>query len=313
MLLIMAPQSHEILSISELSTDDARGVMYSPDGNWLALLDTASAGYRVVIVTADGHHFKTLLSTQDELTLGVRCMRWSPTGDYLAIGDHESTLTLFGRNTFTPRLRFLHPQSIEIPNGVVWQEELGPSRSRSYTQAKQPATSPSQDTFQPTRKRSSGIALMEFNHPRGDLLASSTSDTPSTLWIHSIGATSAHTVTALIHQSPIKALFWHPVVEDLLLVQCAIAEPTVYLWKASWNEPKIVSLSFKAPVEKLKAMWLASDEDRIRLILSTAEQSAIKLLTHEGEEVNDARGRLGPEAMFDEGNSFDQSSMNMQA
>ena len=99
MLLIMAPQSHEVLSTSELSTVDARGVEYSPDGNWLALLDTASAGHRVVIVTADGHHFKTLLSTQDELTLGVRCMRWSPTGDYLAIGDHESTLALFGRNT----------------------------------------------------------------------------------------------------------------------------------------------------------------------------------------------------------------------
>ncbi|KAL8673678.1 MAG: hypothetical protein Q9168_001893 [Polycauliona sp. 1 TL-2023] len=308
-LLIVAPQSHQVLSTSELSTVDARGIEYSPDGNWLAVFDTASAGTRVIVLTGDGHHFRNYSVPQDDLTLGARCIQWSPTGDHLAIGDHQSEVTLLGKKTFSPDLRFLHHRTVEIPKGIVWQEELSASRSRSYAQAKQPATSPSHDEFQATKKKSSGIALMEFNRPQGDMLASSSSDTPSTLWIRSIEPSSCHTMTALIHHSPIKALLWHPVVEDLLLVQCAIAEPTVHLWKADWSEPKILSLPLKAPAGKFRATWLASDADRIRLMLSNAEQSAIKQFTHHGEEVIDPIGRLGPEAMFDEGNSLDLSSV----
>lgn len=330
-LLIIAPQSHEVLSTSELSTVDARGIEYSPDGNWLAVFDTASAGCRVVILTADGNHFKTHSIPHGESNPGVRRIQWSPTGDHLAIGDCESNVTLLGKNTvcafgpssyrrtsltfsqFTPRLKFFHPRTLEVPNGIVWQEELGPSRSRSYAQAKQPATAPSYESFNATKKRSSGIALMEFNHPRGDLLASTSSDTPSTLWVHSTDSRPGETITALIHHSPIKALSWHPTVPDLLLVQCAIAEPASYVWKSDWSEPRVLSLPLKAPMEKIGAAWLATDDDSIRLMLSSAEQSAIKQFTHEGEEVIDSVGQMGPEAMFDEGNSFDLSSVHMQA
>ncbi|KAL8767652.1 MAG: hypothetical protein Q9209_005911 [Squamulea sp. 1 TL-2023] len=308
-LMIIAPQSYEVLSTFELSTVDALGIQYSPDGgNWLAIYDAASAGCRVPIHTADGHHFKTYMLPQDELNLGVRCIKWSPSGNYLAVGDHEGSVTLLGKNTFAPRLRFFHPTTIEVLNGMVWQEELGPSGSRSYVRTNQHATSPSHESFQATKKRSSGVTFMEFNYPRGDLLASTSSDTPSTLWIHSVDLASKPATTALIHHSPIKALLWHPSVEDLLLVQCAIAEPIVYMWRACWSEPRIVCLSsLKAPLGKLKAAWLASDGDRVRFILSSTEQSAIKQLTEEGENCPESLGHTGPEAMFDEGQSFDMS------
>ncbi len=154
---------------------------------------------------------------------------------------------------------------------------------------------------------------MEFNHHCGDLLASTSSDTPSTLWVHSVDTGSGRAKTALIHHSPIKSLLWHPTIEDLLLVQCAIAEPTIYIWRASWIEPKTVRLSsLKAPLGKLKAAWLAGEGDKIRFLLSNAEQSAIGQLTREGEEVPEPFGRMGPEAMFDEGHSFDLSSVSVR-
>ncbi|KAL8916158.1 MAG: hypothetical protein Q9172_006429 [Xanthocarpia lactea] len=313
-LIITAPYSHDVLSTSELSTVDAQGIEYSPDGNWIAVFDTASAGCRVVILTGDGHHFKTYAVPPDELSLGVRCIKWSTTGDYLAIGDCGGSVTLLGRNTFTPRLRFFHPALIDVPNGTVWQEELGPLRSRSYTQAKQPATSPSYEASQATKKRGSGVALMEFDHHCGDLLASTSSDTPSTLWVHSVDSGSERATTALIHHSPIKSLLWHPTIKDLLLVQCAIAEPIIYIWRASWIEPKTVSLSsLKAPLGKLKAAWLAAEGDKIRFLLSNSEQSAVGQLTREGEEVPEQFNRMGPEAMFDEGHSFDLSPASVQA
>ncbi|KAL8787420.1 MAG: hypothetical protein Q9213_002197 [Squamulea squamosa] len=236
-LMIIAPQSHEVLSSFELSTVDALGIEYSPDGgNWLAIYDTASAGCRVSIHTADGHHFKTYSLPQDELNMGVRCIKWSPGGNYLAVGDYEGTVTLLGKTTFAPRLKFFHPTTIEVSNGIIWQEELSPPRSRSYVRTRQPATSPSHESFQATKKRSPGVSLMEFNYHDGDLMASTST-----------------------------------------------------------------------PFGKLKAAWLASDDDKVRFILSSTEQYAIGQLTEEGEEIPESCGCMGHEAMFDEGHSFSMS------
>ncbi|KAL8727625.1 MAG: hypothetical protein Q9166_005933 [cf. Caloplaca sp. 2 TL-2023] len=324
-LMIIAPHSHEVFSTIELSTVDARGIDYSPNGNWLAVWDTASAGCRVLILTADGHHFKTYFIPQHELNLGVRCVQWNPMSDHLAIGDHEGSVTLLGKNTvcfcdpiltkiavvltlsqFAPQMRFLHPPTVEIPGGIVWQEELGPSRTRSYTQASQPAESPSHESFQATKSRSSGIALMEFNI-HGDLVVSSSSETPSTVWIHSVQ--SSRPLTALIHHAPIKALLWHSTFPDLLLIQCAMSEATVYLWRASWNTPRTVSLPLKKPIAKLRVSWLSCADERISFMLSSTDQSAIGQFTPEGDEVlsSDSFGQMGPEDMFDEGHSLDLS------
>lgn len=98
-LLIMAPDSHEILSTWKLATVDARGVKYSPDGNWLVVWDTASAGCRVLLLTADGHHFKTFSIPEPELSLGVSCVHWGPRSECVAIGDCEQSVTVLSKNT----------------------------------------------------------------------------------------------------------------------------------------------------------------------------------------------------------------------
>ncbi|KAL9578532.1 MAG: hypothetical protein Q9203_007063 [Teloschistes exilis] len=218
-LLIMAPDSHEILSTWELATIDARGVKYSPD---------------------------------------------------------------------------------------VWQEEIGPSLGRRYAEARQPAVSPSQEHFPTSKEKLVGVGPMKFNVD-GTLLASKSSATPSTVWIHSLE--TGRTLTALIHHSPITLLRWHHAIHDLLLLQCATPEPTVYLWKANWPNPRIYNLPLKAPMGQSKASWLSSTENTISFMLSNANQTAIERLTLDGETTNwqgDGNG-LGPEAMFDEGNSLDLS------
>lgn len=98
-LMIIAPHTHEVLETSELPTVDARGVKYSPDGNWLVIWDSASSGCRVLVLTADAHLFKTYSLPQDELNLGVTYVQWSPTSECLAIGDYEGKITILGKNT----------------------------------------------------------------------------------------------------------------------------------------------------------------------------------------------------------------------
>ena len=98
-LMIMESCNYEVLATLELTTIDACGVKYSTDGNWLAVWDTPSAGCRVLLLTADGHLFKTYTLPQDELNLGVSCVEWSPKDDYLVVGDCEGRITVLGKNT----------------------------------------------------------------------------------------------------------------------------------------------------------------------------------------------------------------------
>ncbi|KAI4103885.1 MAG: hypothetical protein LQ345_007307, partial [Seirophora villosa] len=298
-LMIIAPHTHEVLETSALPTIDARGVKYSPDSNWIAIWDTSSAGCRVLILTADGQLFKTYALPHEELNLGVRCVQWSPDSDNLAIGDNEGRVTFLGKNT----------PMIDSPQETVWQEELGPSRARDYAKAKQSAISPSHETFRSAKDSNSGISLMEFNLD-GSLIASKCNDTPSTLRIYS--PRNGQPLAALIHHAPIRSIQWHEKLADLLLIQCAIRDPIIYVWKASWNSPKIFSLSMKPPFGQLRASWLASDDEGIRYMLGNSEQSAIGQFTLEGEEVSwrshgAFREDLGPEDMFDEGHSLDLS------
>ncbi|KAI4192537.1 MAG: hypothetical protein LQ346_004249 [Caloplaca aetnensis] len=310
-LMIVAPQTHEVLETVELSTIDAGGVMYSPNGNWLAVWDTASAGCRVLVLTADGHLFKTYSLPQNELNLGVRSVQWNPGSDFLAVGDNEGTVTVLRANTFTPRMTFTQPATIESPHGSVWQEEIGPSRTRGYAEAKQPATSPSNESFRSVKEGDAGTSILEFNID-GTLLATKSNDTPSTLRI--VSPQSGELVAALIHHAPIRAIRWHDRHADLLLIQCAIRDPTIYVWRASWSSPRIFSVSIKPPFGRLAASWLSSDEGNIRYMLTNSEQLAFGQFTPDGAESQANRdfiNGLGPEDMFDEGHSLDLSTARL--
>ena len=59
-LMLLQPGSHELVNRVELPTTDAQEVAWSPDGNWLAVMDTASSGYKVLIYTADGNVYKPI-------------------------------------------------------------------------------------------------------------------------------------------------------------------------------------------------------------------------------------------------------------
>lgn len=100
-LLILAPGTHDVLENVELPTVDAQGVKWSPDGLWLAIWDTASSGYRILIYTADGHLFKTYAGgqTMDEIGLGIKNIAWDPHGKNLAIGDYDDRVTILANTS----------------------------------------------------------------------------------------------------------------------------------------------------------------------------------------------------------------------
>lgn len=112
-LLYLQPDGSGPVVPVELATVDAQGVLWSPNGQWLALWDAASAGYKVLILTADGHLYKTYYGGQDadNIGLGVKTLRWSPSGEFLAIGDFDHRVILLKSNTVggTPPSENLRP------------------------------------------------------------------------------------------------------------------------------------------------------------------------------------------------------------
>lgn len=107
LLTIHEPQSYDLINRVVLSTIDAQGLKWSPDGRWIAVWDAASSGTKVLIFTADGQLFRTYTGpseVDDSFDLGVKYIEWSPVGkggtsDTLAVGKVNGNVDLLRTKT----------------------------------------------------------------------------------------------------------------------------------------------------------------------------------------------------------------------
>ena len=99
-LHLLTPGNHELVTNAELTTVDVQGLKWSPDGQWIAIWDAASYGYKILVFTADGHLYKSYFGGQDNdnIGLGIMTVNWSPSGNFLAIGDFNQRVILLNNN-----------------------------------------------------------------------------------------------------------------------------------------------------------------------------------------------------------------------
>ena len=99
-LILLAPVTHEVVGNIELPTMDAQGVKWSPDGRWLAIWDTPSAGYNILVYTADGNLFRIYNGgqTSQNVGLGIKSISWHPDANFLAVGDYNEQITLLAKD-----------------------------------------------------------------------------------------------------------------------------------------------------------------------------------------------------------------------
>ncbi|KAF6231762.1 hypothetical protein HO173_010064 [Letharia columbiana] len=318
-LMLLQPKSHDLVKSVEMPTIDAQEVAWSPDGSWLATRDTASTGYKVLIYTADGHLYKTISNSLNgvDISLGVKCMQWSPSAGTLAIGDNNDSITIFSKNNFSPIANLHHPATITLPKAGVWEEQVNALKERSYVAAPQPASPPTSLSLGKSNNPSYGISVIAFNSD-GSLVASRNDVVPTTVWIWSLSTGTA--IDVLIHHSPVKQIIWHPSQSDLLLIHCAIPEPAIHLWKTTWHAPRILMLPLLRIGGRLEASWLKSlTDESFNLMISSAHQYTTVRISPDGEVIAesiplDAAALsidTGAEDMFDEGNSLDLSPIKI--
>lgn len=107
-------------------TVDAKGLLWSPNGQWLVTWESAAHGHKVLFYTSDGNLFKTwsgprpLAAADAEIPLGpgVRLMQFSADAAKLAIGDSSRRICIFDMSSVSESLRFSHPSSI-VPTDTL--------------------------------------------------------------------------------------------------------------------------------------------------------------------------------------------------
>ncbi|XP_057682364.1 WD repeat-containing protein WRAP73 isoform X2 [Corythoichthys intestinalis] len=103
----------------ETETQDLAGLEWSPNGCVLAVWDSCLE-YKVLLYSLDGR----LLSTYSayEWSLGVKCVTWSPSSQFLAIGSYDENVRILNHITWKKIAQFEHPATINNTNIAVYKE-----------------------------------------------------------------------------------------------------------------------------------------------------------------------------------------------
>lgn len=117
---IQHPKTREVLRSWQPDTVDAQGLVWTPDGRWLVMWESAAQGHKILFYTPDGHLFKTWsgpspVEAEDEhydLGAGVRVCQLSPDGARMAVCDYTRTVRVIDTKTATESMRLDHPTAI---------------------------------------------------------------------------------------------------------------------------------------------------------------------------------------------------------
>ncbi|KAI5801117.1 hypothetical protein EDC01DRAFT_628068 [Geopyxis carbonaria] len=252
--------TYRISSTFTLPTLDAQGLRWSPCGRWLAIWDSAVAGYKVLVYTADGHLYRTHEKPCEGL--GVKTVEWSPSGDFLTVGSYDGKLCFLSNYTFSPVISMNHTKTVRLPGVTVWSESAA-AQDRYYTQVQQPTMLPI-IPFNPSDLQPKiGISSMAFSNPDGTLIATKNDNMPNTVWIWSLKLLRPYAV--LVHLNPIKSMSWHPSIAEMLMIQCSSESngetlskqsSVVYLWSSAWSKPRAVQVPMDKVTGSIWAKWV---------------------------------------------------------
>ncbi|CCF40568.1 WD40 domain-containing protein [Colletotrichum higginsianum] len=278
---IQHPKTREVLRSWQPDTVDAQGLVWTPDGCWLVMWESAAQGHKILFYTPDGHLFKTWsgpspVEAEDEhydLGAGVKVCQLSPDGARMAVCDYTRTVRVIDTKTATESMRLDHPTAITPRETVqIWQEQIGNVQSGSHHSFSR-AT---QSVSAPTRTANGGPdakpapTLSSFDASSG-LLATTLEDWPSTVWVWDLASSELRAV--LIFHSNIAGFSWHPTQREVLMVtnEGDSYAGLVFVWDPLSDGPRTVDFGARLPETKVmgkpQVSWLEWAGDAAVLLL----------------------------------------------
>ncbi|EMC92073.1 hypothetical protein BAUCODRAFT_134006 [Baudoinia panamericana UAMH 10762] len=283
-LTLHFPNQEQSLPSVKLPTIDAQSVSWSPDGRWLAILDTPTANPSVHFYTADGHLFRSISPTPrtESFTLGVKSLIWSGDSRMVGLSRYDGTIVLLSARTFAAVAVVEHAstidQSLLAPEqrALIWREALSAAGERSYSLAPQPVSPPLSRSKPSDEPSDLGVAEACFSCD-GSYLASRDERMLSTVWIWSMATLSAHAV--VLQHGNVRKMLWHPTKPDVVMLDCG--EGFAYLFDVTaFSAPAFVPVSLPGTAT---LSWLVpSAEDKIAILAAT--RSAFRVVYPEGRD-----------------------------
>lgn len=123
MVSIHSPRTRDVQRAWFPDTVDAQGLLWSPDGKWLALWESAAQGHKVLLYTPDGHLFKDWRGpispeVNSDLGLGVKLVMFSPDSARLAIADGSCYICVINLASMSEEIKLQYPQDIEAKDAL---------------------------------------------------------------------------------------------------------------------------------------------------------------------------------------------------
>ncbi|CAF5028076.1 unnamed protein product, partial [Rotaria sp. Silwood1] len=238
--------------------EDLQGIEWSPIADVLCLWEN-SYEYKIVFYTLDGQLLNIYKPENDRLSLGIRCARWSPTGQVIVVGDYEERITVFSYLTYKKiQASFDHPQKLSSGKGYTilkeeeynldGQEKNDQSQRKPYSSSAYSSSALSQietnvsveskyiiynGTLQiapikPDLDRANprlGVSSIEYSCS-GRYLSTINDTMPNILFIFDFKPTF-HLVFVLIQLQPIRCVKWEPKRDRLAL---CTHNNRIYIW-----------------------------------------------------------------------------------
>lgn len=102
-----------------VETKDLAGLSWSPDGKVLCVWDSC-LDYKVLLYSMDGRSVASYSAY--EHALGVKCVRWSPSSQFLAIGSYDQKIRVLNHVTWKTVAAHSHPATVDFSSVVVYTE-----------------------------------------------------------------------------------------------------------------------------------------------------------------------------------------------
>lgn len=133
LISIHHPENREVQRSWYPDTIDAQGLLWSPDGQWLVIWESAAHGHKLLFYTPDGNLFKSwtgpqpLTGAEADVPLGpgVRLVEFSADATKLAIGDNSKRICIMSMASLSDHLRLSHPSTIVPTDTLQVRERFG--------------------------------------------------------------------------------------------------------------------------------------------------------------------------------------------